>query len=296
MNKQLDIKNDLSENVVYNMPDFPLSIGKDALSSYKNFSAISHWHDDFEFIFVCTGSMKYNVNGTNILLNEGEGIFVNSRQLHYGFSKDFEECIFFCILLHPVLLCSSPYVEKNYVAPVMANESIPYLTLHPDKEYEKNVLKLLNAMYGCHNDKLFPLKIQSLFFSIWENLFLLSGHTEQQPVSENQHLSILKDMIRFIYENYTEKISLAQISQAGKIGKTSCCNIFQKYTNHTPISYLKNYRLKKSIELLENTDKTISEICFETGFSGASYYTETFHRLYGCTPTEYRLKHAEQQK
>lgn len=290
MQVELRNKNDKSENIYYNTPDFPVYVHQGTLSSYPNFSAISHWHDDIELIFVQSGHMEYNVNGITVTLKEGEGIFVNTRQLHYGFSANFEECVFICILLHPLLLCSSPYVEKKYVAPVLENESMTYLVLHPDREHEKDILTLLDEIYQCHNEELFPIKIQSLFFRIWENLLFLSDCIEPQPVRRNQHLSILKDMIRFIYKNYTRKISLAQISQAGRVGKTTCCAIFQKYTNETPISYLTNYRLKKGIELLETTDKTISEICFEVGFSGASYFAETFRKVYGCTPTEYRLR------
>lgn len=290
MQVQLNNKNDLSENVFYDIPDFPLYVRSGSLSSYPNFSAISHWHDDLEFILVWSGHMEYNINGTTVTLQEGEGIFINTRQLHYGFSKNYEECVFLCILIHPVLLCSSPYVEKNYVTPIIENESMPYFVLHSDRKYEQTILERLNEMYRCRHDALSALKVQSLFFIIWENLFLLSDNAKQQPVTGNEHLSVLKDMIRFIYENYADKISLAQISQAGKVGKTTCCAIFQKYTNATPVSYLTNYRLKKSIELLETTDKTISEICFEVGFSGASYFAETFRSLYGCTPTQYRAR------
>lgn len=288
---QLELKNDRSENIYYNTPEFPAYVCQRLLSTYPGYSAISHWHDDIEFILIQSGHMEYNINGMKVMLNAGEGIFVNTRQLHYGFSGDFEECVFICILLHPVLLCSSPYVEKKYVVPVMENEAMPYFVLHPDKEYEKDILKLIEQMYQCCDEKLFAVKVQSLFFGIWEKLFLLSDCIEQKPMPRNQHLSILKDMIRFINKNYTERISLAQISQAGKVGKTTCCAIFQKYTNETPISFLTDYRLKKGIELLETTDKTVSEICFEVGFSGASYFTETFRKAYGCTPTEYRFRH-----
>ena len=40
--------------------------------------------------------MSYNVNGTIVRLGEGEGIFVNARQLHYGFSEERTECDFLC--------------------------------------------------------------------------------------------------------------------------------------------------------------------------------------------------------
>ena len=100
MQVELKNRNDRSENVSYDTPEFPVYVRRGMLSSYPNFSAISHWHEDIEFIFVQSGHMEYNINGVTVRLNEGEGIFVNSRQLHYGFSKEFEECIFICILIH----------------------------------------------------------------------------------------------------------------------------------------------------------------------------------------------------
>ncbi|MDD3340559.1 MAG: AraC family transcriptional regulator [Lachnospiraceae bacterium] len=296
MQVEMSVKNDRSERVAYNRAGFPAYVRRGILSTYPSFRVISHWHDDVEFIHVQSGHMDYNINGTIVHLKEGEGIFVNTRQFHYGFSKDFEECIFICILIHPMLLCSSPYVEKRYVLPVMENACMPYLVLHPDQEHEKEILELLDQMYNCFDEELFAIRMQSLFFNIWENLFLLSDHMEQQTVPRNQHLSALKDMIRFIYNNYAEKISLTQISHAGKVGKTTCCAIFQKYTNVTPIFYLNSYRMEKGVELLITTDKTVSEICFETGFSSASYFTETFRRIYHCTPREYRQKHNSYQQ
>ena len=81
-----------------------------------------------------------------------------------------------------------------------------------------------------------------------------------------------------------------QISRAGHTGKTTCCAIFQRYTGESPISYLTGYRLKKALELLENTDWTVAEICFASGFSSASYFAAAFRRCYGCTPTAYRAR------
>ena len=71
------------------------------LSHYPNMRAECHWHIDFEFTYIMRGHMWYFVNGETIRLDEGQGIFVNSRQLHYGFTKDNAECEFSCTLLNP---------------------------------------------------------------------------------------------------------------------------------------------------------------------------------------------------
>ncbi|MCI8628473.1 MAG: helix-turn-helix transcriptional regulator [Firmicutes bacterium] len=67
-----------------------------------------------------------------------------------------------------------------------------------------------------------------------------------------------------------------------------CCKLFRSYINQTPNAYLISYRLNQSIKLLCNTDKSISDIAFDVGFHGASYYSETFRKWFGISPTKYK--------
>ena len=94
MRDWIKLRPDLSEEVQYNSSDFPVYISYGVLSSYPNFAAPVHWHDDIELIAVISGWMEYNVNGEIIRLESGNGIFVNARQLHYGFSSCHGECEF----------------------------------------------------------------------------------------------------------------------------------------------------------------------------------------------------------
>jgi len=84
----LDLKDDRSERVQYDYTDYPIYIRRALLSSYSNYAASIHWHDDIEFIAVLSGEMQYNVNGRIITIKENEGIIVNARQIHFGFSAE----------------------------------------------------------------------------------------------------------------------------------------------------------------------------------------------------------------
>ena len=54
----LDMRDDRSEKVKYDYADYPIYIKKALLSTYSNFRAPIHWHDDMEFIYVVSGEMK----------------------------------------------------------------------------------------------------------------------------------------------------------------------------------------------------------------------------------------------
>jgi AraC-like DNA-binding protein len=69
---------------------------------------------------------------------------------------------------------------------------------------------------------------------------------------------------------------------------SSCCDIFNQRLHQTPIGFLTSYRLSKSLELLKDSTMSITEAALAVGFSGGSYFTETFRKYYGLTPTEYR--------
>ena len=89
-------------------------------------------------------------------------------------------------------------------------------------------------------------------------------------------------------KNYTRRISLKDIALSGAVGQSKCCKLFAKYFRQTPNTYLNQYRLNKSLELLQSGDRSVTEIALSVGFSGASYYAEIFRRYFGKSPTEFR--------
>ena len=60
-----------------------------------------------------------------------------------------------------------------------------------------------------------------------------------------------------------------------------------------PVSFLNEYRLKKSLELLMTTDMQITEVCLACGFGHISYFGKLFREAYGMSPREYRSRGAE---
>lgn len=62
-------------------------------------------------------------------------------------------------------------------------------------------------------------------------------------------------------------------------------------TNYSPVELMRNLRLKRANTLLKTTDKSISEICYEVGFSNPAYFTKCYRDQFGETPTETRSQH-----
>ena len=281
------LNSDASENVAYNNPDFPAYIKKGQLSSYPDFRAVSHWHDDLEFILILEGQMSYDVNGQKISLQTGEGIFVNSRCFHYGYSDAHAECLFLCILLSPQLLSINTYFIQNCLNPLIQNSHFPYQKLSPAIPWQNAILRDLETLYEENLDKMQPFMILEksahIFRLLSENMNFFPDYDKNA-----EDILALTAMIGYVQKNYPNKILLKDISSAGNCCKTKCTSLFQKYLSTSPMLYLNRYRLEKSIFLLRSTAMSVTEIAYTCGFSNTSYFCELFHKYYHITPRQCR--------
>ena len=287
----ISINSDLSENVDYNNKRFPAYVKTGILSNYPNYRAACHWHDDFEFIYIYSGQMDYDVNGIIVSLSAGEGIFVNSKCLHFGFSETHNECDFLCVLLHPDLLSANEYFIDTIIHPLISDESIPFIKLQLGVTWQREILTSLNAFSDLCASNSSAISIISLFSRIIE-LIIENKDQTSSAYYNTSDLNILTAMVGYVQQNYSEKISVHMLSSAGGCCKTKCNELFRNYLNTTPLMYITDYRLQKSIHMLQNTSATISEIAYSCGFSSPSYYCETFHKHYGTTPNLYKNRFA----
>lgn len=289
---QLKVRSDQSERFEYtSAADFPVYANPDGhLGSFPDFTTLAHWHDDLEFTLMLSGEKTCCVNGRHVRVAQGNGLFINSRQLHYDFSPDKTDSHYLCLLVHPMLLCASPYVERTFVEPVLSGAP-PYLLLEKDG-WAAGLCRLLREAVTSLEGPAGPLRVQAKLWEIWEELYARIPRQAGPPQPRSQSLHALQSMVAFIQKNYKEKLTLEDIARVGNVSKTTCCKIFNRYSNQSPLAYLIGFRLRKGMELLLSTDMTVTEVCFEAGFSGPSYFSESFRKAFGCSPLEYRKKRA----
>lgn len=285
----IPVNPDLSENVHYNIPDFPAYLRRGRLSWHPNYRAISHWHTDLEFIVVLSGTMDYNINGEILTLTAGQGLMVNSRRFHFGFSDQKIDCEFLCILLHPDLLSGSAGFQKRCLEPILGRRSIPYQVFRPEVPWERQIIEGLLAMERLWMCEDAPFLILAQFAAL---MGILSQHIqpEQRPPVCETELDSVNAMVAFIQQHYHEPISLKEIAAAGNCCRTYCASRFQAYLGNPPGKYLCLFRLERGAELLRKTEDPVTEIAYRCGFSSSSYFCECFRHQYGVSPKSFRQK------
>lgn len=276
------------ENVPYNHSHFPIYIEKEEVYSSKPFTSHINWHSDIEFMKVLSGSINCCINGEIVKLCECEGLFINSNQVHYNFSAEDEGCVFMCVVFNPSFLYAKKHYEEKYILPILTNQALAYHVLKKDVLWENQVLESIEKIYNSKADSDFELELHSAFFNIWENMYKNLCKKKKAPLSNKENTAAFKEMVSYIHLNYKKKITLEDIATAGSVCKTTCNKIFKIYTGCSPVGYLTEHRLRKAIELIEENKLNLTQICYECGFCSSSYFAETFKKIFGCSPSDYK--------
>lgn len=287
----LKVLNDLSEQLRYNNPALHIYVRKGSLHQHPGYSAQCHWHEDVEFLMPVKGYLSYCVNGKSFSIKPDELIFVNSGQLHYGYSTDGSDCEFLCVVFHPKVITENKWLTEQYVTPVIENSECTEFLFQEKFPVTRTLRCLINKIYDLYQCQTICRELAGvqIIIDIWTELYQLIGKKEMTSYAalDKDKLS-QKEMMRFIYGNYTRKISLNDIASAGGVSRTKCCQIFKKYLHHSPIEFLNIYRLQSSMSMLSETTDSITEIAYACGFETPSYFAETFKKYKGCTPREFR--------
>ena len=270
---------DGSEQVQYTMADMPVRATGSSLSAANGYAAACHWHDDFEMLTVPEGEIDYFVNGRHAHLKQGEGIFVNARRLHYGYSAEERDCRYRFVVFHPGML-DVAVSAKHALERFTSDASADFWLFGASSE----AMLLFNELYASANAGNALLTLAKCA----ELTEAVRTHSERSAgVDSRAEWVILRKMTGYIQGHYAQTVTLDQIAAAGAVCRNRCCVLFRENLGCSPIEYATRYRLDKACELLR-AGSSVTEAALSSGFHGASYFAEVFRRAYGKTPKQYQ--------
>lgn len=253
-----------------------------------------HWHEELEFLIVTSGKAIFQINAEYIDVHAGEGIFVNSGELHAGYPIDDSPCSYEAVVFSPSFLHNGPLdlIYSRYIEPILQNRLTFDRHLTGKIPWQGELLQRLEKTTRCVLDKTPVYELQSkseLFGAL--TLLAANGTCENGRVrgtTADLRMEKLKTALKYIQENYPQKFSTQDISALLAISEGHFCRIFRQYFKRTPMEYLNYYRITQAVRLLEETEHKILEIAMETGFDNLSYFIGTFRHFMGTTPSKYR--------
>jgi two-component system response regulator YesN len=98
----------------------------------------------------------------------------------------------------------------------------------------------------------------------------------------------MRQALVYIQENYDKNLNMAKVSNEISMSYTVFSFEFKQYTGCNFVDYVKELRMQKAKQLLEQTDLLILEISKKVGYEDEKHFMKMFKAVYGISPTEYR--------
>lgn len=113
------------------------------------------------------------------------------------------------------------------------------------------------------------------------NFNKLNKEEENQKISE-------REIVKYIKENFTEKISLDELAFIFRTNRSTLCKEFKNYTGKTIVEYFNIVKIENAKKKILSTNKTFTEISQQLNFDSVYYFTRLFKAITGITPKEFR--------
>ena len=273
--------------------DYPFQYYYDNLELFDFHCIEWHWHREFEFLYVESGEVTCGIGEKQIILSEGEAIFINSKILHRFYASSGGIIPNF-VCMPEFIAPENSLIYKKYILPIISS-NIYFQRFQPDELWQTKIIQtMIKIMEIQRNEKIKELAtlalLQDLWLTFYENV-KLSDKGDVQTVDEVAQKRV-QLIMQYIHENYNRNLSLDEIASHIGISKSTALNLFHRFLHTTPVNYLIGYRLQAASWLLKNTNKKVKTIAYESGFHNVDYFCRLFKKRYHLSaPQERSFRH-----
>ncbi|WP_313755729.1 GH39 family glycosyl hydrolase [Tissierella sp.] len=248
-----------------------------------------HWHREMEILLVLQGSINVGIGANQYLLRENDFLLINCNEVH-NTSRTKEDNIVLALQIE------IEYFDKYF------------------RGFSKRIFDCKSFIYGEEEQGRFDIIRHHLAKIVWElnkmkeghqfiigsEILLLANHIvnnfDSYILEDDKFEAVNKDVFRFnsiiayIDENLEKGVTLKDIADNENLSIYYLSHYIKDTMGISFQEYLNIKRLDKAIDLLVRTDKTITEIAFESGFPSTKSLNNLIKRVYNCSPTQYREK------
>ena len=101
---------------------------------------------------------------------------------------------------------------------------------------------------------------------------------------------IVYESTLYIHDNYGEQINIAGISTKSYLSPSYFARVFRVFTGFTVGDYLNRYRMYWAAKELAESNRSIIDIAFDSGFLSQQSFTKSFSKTFGISPAKFRLQ------
>jgi AraC-like DNA-binding protein len=261
----------------------------------RRFRFIYHYHPEIELIYFAEGGGLEFIGDSSRAFKAGHLVLLGSNLPHLWINDAECEYAEACVvqfkaeilgdflLLLPELARIRLLMESANRGVVFSKlitlEVVPLLTRLGNETSAKRLLTLLEILAVLSRDA------QSC------RLCATSSHVQHSAEDKRR----IDRIYRYLSQHFREPCPVAEVAQAVAMNERTFSRFFRRETGRNYIEALLDLRLSYACRLLKESDKTITEVSYDCGFSNLANFNRQFRRHYRMTPKEYRKHWAEEE-
>jgi AraC-like DNA-binding protein len=243
-----------------------------------------HEHDFCELVIVASGNGWHVLNDEPHLLSCGEVLYLGPEDRH-AFEQVSDLHLTNVIyrpngaLLHPERL--RPFLQPS-------REEVGerrYWQLSDEALHRVKPLLAALSREAQQDDVASHLMAESLLVQLFVTLWRDRFATDAPGRSSTGRLPLV---LQYLRQNCTEPIDLEQVAERFGYSPRHLRRVFREATATTPHDYLVKLRLGRAMRALRTSDASITDVALASGFSDGNYFSYTFSKQTGMSPSKYR--------
>ena len=303
----------LRSDEIFDKKSIPVRV--DSVMCRTKIQARMHRHEYFEILFVQNGDLINRLVDVDLVMKAGDLVIMKPYVQHVlSTSKQIPPLQAYCCSFTPQVVdstikslgeaslshLSNQYFFKPFF-PLLA-ENVSVIQLNIDLPYRRQLCAQLQVLQELSEknsvDCVAQLRVRFLAFLAF--LADISNSTKSEALKtkiDSSNMVIrnhekIQSTLNYIHDHAAEDLDLGEMAAMCGTSLTYFCHLFKKETGMTFVKYLNALRAQNACELLERTAKSVTEICYEVGFTDYSYFSRCFKSHSGFSAAEYRKRHA----
>lgn len=244
-----------------------------------------HYHQEIELVCVVSGNGTRQVGYHSSNFTEGDLVLIGSNIPHSGFGLNsvdpHEEIV---LQFREEIITFPKEVEEMAALKRLISQAQLGIMFSP--AVKKKILPKLYEIMSAENSKRYFILL-NILFELAETKDYVLLNKEVMPhtvISKNKER--LQTIFTYVEKNYDKEIDINNIANLVNLTLPAFCHFFKKTTKITFTDFINQYRIDKACNLIVQ-GKSVSESCYETGYNSISYFSRTFKKYMGKTPTEF---------
>lgn len=253
----------------------------------KGLEIDSHFHNWIEFTYVVEGQQKIVIDNQVYNLSTGDFIYIPSGLMHSSQSMlDTKKMTF---MIHDSYI--DTIVNRSILEQIKCNTTL----IESAEEYYK-YKQLINCFLEiCHcfesNELEERLKFTSNFYGFFYMLIkYFKVDTEKNNVRKlSHHHNLILQINSYIYKYYDTNLKLNEVAKQFNVSPQYISKLYKNLEGITFLDALNDIRISHASYEIVNTNKNITEICYDCGFGNIKSFISCFKKKYNMTPKQYQL-------